>query len=217
MRKGRVIPAAVVAAAAGGLLAGLLWPARCPIEVRVAGVYQSGILDDVDAELLTVSLSVSNRDRVDVMFEAAKGFETKSAMGDWIPVKYAFTVSRISPGQQTSVLLLAPPATAACRLRLRYQTGVWKSRVMGPLGARGRTLVAKSHLLRKLVWPDELKTMPVPPHWKQTTIEAIFPNTAFPSAGTHDKPVASDVGTARYSAIGSHLPAVPNPGRGLDR
>lgn len=135
-----------------------------------------------------VTLSVSNRDRVDVMFEAATEFEAKPAVGDWVHVKYAFTVPRIAPGGQVPVLLLAPASTSACRLRLSYQTQIWKCRVMDSLGLRGRVLVAKSRLLRKLVWPDELKTMPVPPRWRQATIEAVFPaHASSPPAGTHNE------------------------------
>jgi len=187
-----VILAALVLVAAGGLLGALAWSRQCPIEVRVAAVEPSGMLDDAGGEMRTVTLNVINRDRVDVMFDAANGFEARLAAGDWMPVKYAFTVPRIPPGRQGSLLLLAPPATSACRLRLYYQTQIWKCRVMETLGVRGRTLVAKSHLLRKLVWPDELKTMPVPPRWRQTTIEAVIPENTI-SPPEPPKPARSDL------------------------
>ena len=169
-----MILAALVLVAAGGLLEALACSRQCPIEVRVANIEPSGMVNDAGAEMLLVSLTITNRDCVDVMFDAAKGFEARSAVGNWMPVTYEFTVARIAPGRQVSLLLLAPPATSACRLRLHYQTQIWKCRLMHRLGVRGRTLVARSRLLCKLVWPDELKTMPVPPHWRQTTIEAII-------------------------------------------
>jgi hypothetical protein len=186
MRKRRVILAALGLATAGGLLARLLWYPQCPVEARVAALEPSGMLNDGGVELLMVTLNVSNRDRVAVMFEDARGFEARSARGDWVPVKCSFTVPRIDPGRQASVLLLAPPGSTACRLHLRYQTQIWKCRVIESLGVWGRTLVAKSPVLCKLLWPDELKTMPVPPHWRRRTIEVLFPtDTTSPSGGMH--------------------------------
>jgi len=203
-----MILAALVLVAAGGLLEALAWSRQRPIDIRVATVEPSGMVNDAGAEMLLVSLSVSNRDCVDVIFDAANGYEARSAVGDWTPVKYEFTVPRIAPGRQASVLLLAPPATSACRLRLHYQTQIWKCRVMERLGVRGRKLVAKSRLLCKLVWPDELKTMPVPSHWRQTTIEAVIPaDTMSPSEPP--KPTRSDLNM--QPAMSKHGPSRRSP------
>jgi hypothetical protein len=192
MHRRRVILAALIVVAAFGLLAGLVWPPRCPIKVRVAAVERSGMFIDSGRELLMVTLIVSNCDQVAVMFEAVNGFEAKSAEDDWMPMEQAFTIPQIGSGREASLVLFAPPATSACRLRLHYQTQIWKCRVMESLGLRGRTLVAKSRLLCKLVWPDELKTMSVPPRWRQTTIEAVIPeNTISPSEPP--KPARSDL------------------------
>jgi len=219
MPKRRVILTTLVLMAAGGLLAVFGWPRECPVEMKVVAVEPSGMLDDAGGEMLMVTLSVRNRDRVDRVFEAANGFEARSPVGDWMPVKYAFTVPRTAPGQQASVLLLAPPATSAYRLRLHYQTQTenWKCRVMEGLGVRGRTLVAKSPLLRKLVWSDDLKTMPVPPHWRQATIEAVTPGgTISPSGGKHNNRPALDAAdplclhSARFSRRASEAGRSPS-------
>ena len=165
------------------MLTAFLWPLRPPFEGRLVGVEPSGMLDDAGNEGLLVTLSISNRDGVAVMFDINRVFEAKVA-NHWIQVDQAFRFARLAPGQQASVLLHMPAGTDVCRLRLNYQSEIWKQRFIQAIGLRGRTLVVKSPVLCKWVWPDELRTMRVPPHWKQTTLDVVFPRRGAKSPGS---------------------------------
>jgi hypothetical protein len=141
------------------------------------------MVDDGGNEELLVTLSISNRDKVSVMFDRSRAFEAKIT-NHWVQVEQAFRFTRLAPSQQAYVTLLMPAGTDACSLRLNYQSEIWKQRLMEAIGLRGRTLLAKSPLLCKWVWPDELRTMRVPPHWKQATLEVAFPRSGETSAGS---------------------------------
>jgi len=176
MRKRKVVVISTALAGVAILLAMSICPSRCPVELKLVGVEPSGMVNDEGKEAMLVTLSVSNRDSVSVMFETVTTFQAKIG-GRWVEVKQAFGFDRIAPGRKSEEMLVMPGGTEACRLRFNYQSEIWKSRLMESLGPTGRRLVAKSPWLCKWVWPDQYKTMRVPPRWKQITVDVILPQS----------------------------------------
>jgi hypothetical protein len=157
------------------LLAALLSRPRCPVELRVLAVGPSGIVDDSGKESSLVALSVSNIDCVAIMFDR-NGDGEAEVEGRWITVEPSVNLDRIAAGRGMEESLIVPAGARTLRLRLRYQSETWKSRLMIRLGPNGRMWVAKSSLLCRLVWPDQYKTMPFPPRWKLVTLKVSVPN-----------------------------------------
>ena len=154
----------------------LAWPRRCPVELKLAGLEP----EDSGGKSSLLTLSISNRDYVTIMFEDGAGFEARIS-NQWVEVPQRFSIPQIGSGGTKQLRLAVPTGASACRLRLNYQTQIWKERLMVKLGLSGRRLVAKSSWLRKLVWPDEMKTMPMPPLWKPVIFEMALPKTGGPT------------------------------------
>ena len=91
--------------------------------------------------------------------------------------------------RRARALFMVPAGTDACRLRVdfRMESPIWKTRLLGMIGLKGRTLVAKSPLLCKLLWPDELRTMRVSRHWSQTEVEVALPPRGATAVRVHNE------------------------------
>jgi hypothetical protein len=171
-----------VMAGVATLLAMSIWRLRCPVEVKVVSVEPSAMMSDDGKEIIRVTLSVSNRDSVSVMFDRVATLQAK-VEDRWVEVKQVINLGRIAPDRISEKMLVMPGGAKACRLQLNYQSEIWKVRLMVSLGLTGRKLVAKSPWLCKWVWPDQWKTMRTPPRWKQITLEVLLPQLQLTAKG----------------------------------
>jgi len=199
MRVHRAIVVALLLSGVAGLVAALVSASRCPLEVKLSAIEPSGIVDDHANEYLLIYLTIRNRENRSSVFEANCSIQAELT-NCWVEMPRTFAVSTIFPGKSATAFLIVPAETDACRLRvkLRMACQTWKARLLDMTGLRGRTLLANSPLLCKLVWPDERRAVRVSRRWRQITVDVALPPRPAPAARNagrvHNKPVHATAG-----------------------
>jgi hypothetical protein len=183
MRVRRAIVAALVLSGVAGLLAAIAPAPHCPLEVKLGGIEPSGVFDDQGNECLLMDLTIRNREVQSSVFEANGTIQAKLT-NCWVEMPQTFASSWIYPGKTTTASLMVPALTDACRLCVSFRMAhpSWKARLLEVIGLRGRTLLAKSPLLCKWVWPDERRAIRVSRRWRHTTVELVLPPRPLPAA-----------------------------------
>jgi hypothetical protein len=193
----------VISAVIGGiatLLAFYLRLPRCPVELSVVGVEPSSLIYFGEKKAMQVTLRVR---RLDSVFAYdIPSFEAKVG-GRWIEFQrvagFPGTVGGgMRVGTEPEETLVMPEGTEACRVQLRYHAGTWKRRFIESIGPIGRSWVAKSRWLHKLVWPDPNESMPWQPP-KTNTVEIMIPRSDRKSGAL--LPSAHNQGAASNPAI----------------
>jgi hypothetical protein len=153
-----------------------IWPPRCPVELRVVRLEPSSMIYYAGSNGVEITLTLENRDRVDVMYDNITTSAAKVG-GRWIAWEMPQFIggARMSAGGQMEGKIVIPVGTEACRVRVRYASETWRSRFMVSIGPAGRRWLAKSVWLRKFFWPEAFNTIPAPPSWKSTTVEIKMP------------------------------------------
>src|SRR5262245_17253454 len=129
MRGRKLIVVLLVIGGSAILLVAFIRPPRRPVEMQLVGAEPSGMVSDDGTEAIMVTLKVSNRDYVAIMFDRAATCEAR--IGEhWFQVEQPVSLGRIAAGQGAEESLVVPGATRALRLRLSYQSETWKSRLM---------------------------------------------------------------------------------------
>ncbi|MCX6923360.1 MAG: hypothetical protein NT154_09155 [Verrucomicrobia bacterium] len=176
MRVRRPIVVTLLLAGVAGLIAALVPPSRCPLEVKLSRIVPSGIFNDDGNEYLLMYLTIRNRETRSFIFEANWTIQAKLT-NCWGEVPQIPAFPTIYPGKTATALAMVPAGMDACRLRVNFRMAyqTWKARLLEMIGLRGRTLLAKSPLLCKLVWADARQAVRVSRHWRQSTVEVAFP------------------------------------------
>lgn len=151
------------------LLVAVLWPASAPLELTLTNEEPSGVLDEEGRELSLVSLCIGNTDRVRVMIEKDPHFEI-NAGGRWKAVAQPLNFGRIDANGSLVEQIVVPANATGCRLRLRYQTETWRSRLHARIGDSGRRRLLRIPWLCKMLWVDSWNTFPNPPRWREADL-----------------------------------------------
>jgi hypothetical protein len=175
MRVRRAIVVTLLLSGVAGPIAAFVPASRCPLAVKLSAIEPSAIFDDDGNEYLLMYLAIRNREVRSYVFEANWTIQARLT-NCWVEMPQTFAPSQIYPGKTATALLMVPAATDACRLRVNFRTAyqTWKAPLLEIIGLRGRTLLAKSPLLCKLVGPDEWWTWRVSRQWRQTTVEVAL-------------------------------------------
>lgn len=151
----------------------VLWPVSVPLGLTLANVEPSGVQDEEGRELSLLSLRISNNDRVGVMIEKDPIIEINVG-GQWHAVAQRLDFGRIGTGRSSVDHIAVPANAAGCRLRLRYQTETWRSRLSERLGDSGRRRLLEVPWLAKRLWVDSWSTFPNPPRWRAADLSIKF-------------------------------------------
>ncbi len=149
----------------------MLWPDAIPLKLTVTGVEPAGIVDEAGDEMQLWSLTVTNTDSVRILMEKQPAVEFR--VGDnWVVTEKGLDFGRVEPNHGATEELLVPANATACRVRLTYQTEIWKVRLLQFLGTSGRRQLARVPWLVKHLWPDQRNTFPNPPRWRAADLTA---------------------------------------------
>jgi hypothetical protein len=98
-----------------------LWPASCPIEMKLLSMEPATLIDDAGSELYLVTLSVSNTCGVPIRL-SKKMTKGQARIADrWIETEGITLPARLGLWRSSEIEILVPKDTEACRLNLCFR------------------------------------------------------------------------------------------------
>ena len=177
MRVRRATSIGVAAAGALALGVAALWPARCPVDVKLVRMEASGVVDDDGTEPWLVTLSISNRTGGVLSFPKEKPGVEAGVNGLWVGAQSISALGDFLDGRQRELLVLVPFRADSCRLRIKYLPERLPLMLVRTLGNLGMWRYSWSRALGKRVipvgWLEPLRSDFVgrSPRWRLTTPE----------------------------------------------
>jgi hypothetical protein len=176
----RHLAAGIVLAGLTALLAILLWPSRCPVDLKWVSMEPSGIIDADGTEPWLVTLTMTNCCRgFLILAPQATRCEAKVG-GKWTEAETVSSVTTLMRRESRLVLVLVPSAAEACRLRIQYAPEPWRLRLLKMGGALGLWRHAWVQRVTPASWlqPGSLDYRGPPRHWQFMRPEVAFPHPA---------------------------------------
>lgn len=177
-----LIATAAGIAAIGAVIAVVVWPSHCPIQLGIVGVEPSGIYDERRSESSLCYIALSNRDNVRLSLNT-KTVEFEARVGRrYVTVPRASSVAGVPPGRLSGIAILVPAGADACRMRFTYQywprPGV-EERLLGwafgSFPKLYRTPVIGRWMFRRY-FSIQFSGRPSAPHWRNAlTPEVVLP------------------------------------------
>ena len=183
MRSGRAIFMGLGGAGLIGLLLFLIWPVRSPIDLRLANLEPSGMVDETGAECWLADLQIANHTAALIFLkpdnQKARALAAGQPTGNANLVR---VVGNLQPDSTNVVVLLLPRRTELCRLELEYQLEAMSWRVWRRMGNGNRKRAmqwlpksATTNLWPNVNSPDQKK-------WQRITLNVALPKSAAASA-----------------------------------
>ena len=168
MRWDKVTLVVVGTGCAAGLIVFAVWFSLCPMEIKVEAVDPSLMVDR--SLIVTLGLTKGSSDAVRFDLKSLQ-VEAKVRRG-WVGITNVWA--------GIPILILVPPETQVCRVRLNYSPLSLRERLAELVWNRAPKLVTRFPALRSWLWPPRPLGWVPPRNWTEGDFEVRLPAT--PSA-----------------------------------
>jgi hypothetical protein len=187
VRTRRLLLAAIIIACILAGLANSFLPHSCPIDLKLLSVEPAGVLNDSGIDLCWVTLSVSNRCGLPLVFVKGTAKGQVKLANRWIDADNVSFPYRLRPTIPEKATVLLPQNSEACRLdltfsyeheTLKYALGIGLMEPPSLAAARCQSIVrAISPPLFNYIWRTSASPRT---HWLSRRFRSITPQVNIP-------------------------------------